>query len=172
MVSPWGDSWGGSWAESWALPESALSGDPDLTEAIRTAIVNSDCALNLATYLGSPAVFTRLPTPGNAPYPLVTVLLASNPAADEDAVNDRRLLLSYAISVHGSNRSVPATQYRLVAQIAYCLRTLFHRQRNLTLDDWDVVDQRCVGPADQPSIGQIATRVVTLNVRIAQLVGA
>src|SRR3990172_1220175 len=157
MANPWGDAWGNAWAETWAIPDADASVDPDLTDAIRTAIVNSDCAVGLATYLGSPAVFTRLPVPGNAAYPLITISANTNPV-EEDGINDFRPFLSYSISVHGSNQSVPATQYRTVSEIAYCVRALFHRRRNLTLSTWGIIDQRCVGPVDQPSIGQIATR--------------
>jgi hypothetical protein len=144
--------------------------DADLTDAIRAAIVGSSCALQLATYLGAPAVFTRTPVPGNATYPLVTISRNTS-SADEDGTNDRRPLLSYSISVYGSNQSIPAFPYRTVSGIAYCLRTLFHRQRNLALGEWGITDQRCIGPVDQSSVGQITTRVVTLNVRIAQLAG-
>lgn len=142
--------------------------DPDLADAIRLVIVGSSCALELATYLGAPAVFTRTPVPGDAGYPMATISLNTNPA-NEDGINDFRPLLSYSIMVHGSNQSIPATQYRTASEIAYCLRTLFHRQRNLTLSGWGIVNQRCVGPVDQPSTGQITTRALTLNVRIAQL---
>lgn len=143
--------------------------DPDLSEAVRLVIVGSPCAAGLAMYLGTPAVFTRAPVPGDADYPLVTVDRNSNPA-NEDGVNDFRPMLSYSIMVHGLNQSTPADQYRVVNEIAYCLRTLLHRRRNLVLNTWGIVDQRCIGPVDQPSTGQITTRALTLNVRIAQLV--
>ena len=168
MTSPWGNSWGNSWANTWALLESDDTVAPDVTEAIRTLIIDSSCALGLATYLGAPAVFTRTPVPGDAGYPMVTI--SGNLNQEEDGINDFRPLLSYSVMVHGSNQSIPATQYRTVSDIAFCLRTLFHRRRNITLSTWGIIDQRCVGPVDQPSSGQITTRVLTINVRLAQLV--
>lgn len=140
---------------------------PDLTDALRTVIVGSTCALQLATYLGEPAVFSRVPTPYEAAYPMVVITTAS--VQEEDAINDFRPILQYNIAISGLNNE--AEQYRVVQQVAYCIRALLHRQRNVTIAEWATVDQRCIGPVDQPSAGSITTRVVTLIARIAQLVG-
>ncbi len=139
---------------------------PDLTAALRLLIAESTCALQLATYLGDPAVFSRVPVPAAADYPMVVITTAS--VQEEDAVRDFRPTLSYNIAVSGLNNE--AAQYRVVSQVAYCIRALLHRQKNVVIDEWTTVDQRCIGPVDQPSAGSISTRVVTLIARIAQRV--
>ena len=141
--------------------------DPDLTVAIREAIL-ADAGITalLATYLGEPAVFTRRPAPGDAVYPMI-VVSGNQSTTNEDGVNDYRPFVSYELATYGINQQ-PPTQYRDVSTIAYALRTLFHRQHNLEIDDWAVIDQRCNGPTDSPSIGSFTVRAVSLTVRLAQ----
>jgi hypothetical protein len=157
-------TYSGILAEPFVPPVDVVQ--PDLTDAIRAAIVGSSCSTGLSTYLGAPAVFTRTPVPGDADYPMVVISKNIN-QQNEDGVDDFRPFLSYSISVYG--RNAEPDEYNIVSAVAYCIRTLFHRQRNLSINQWGTTLQLCTGPTDQPSAGEITTRTVTLNVRIAQL---
>lgn len=143
--------------------------DPDLIVSIREVVVaDSTLVALLSSYQGSPAVFTRTPVSGadDTIYPCVTISRNLG-RINQDGVNDFRPVLVYELASNGRN-DVPASEYRKITEIAYRLRELFHRQRNIELDDWGVVDQIVSGPADQSS-EKIARKVVTLTVRLAQL---
>lgn len=148
-----------------------MTTDPDFILSIRDLIV-ADTAVTdlLATYLGSPAVFTRVPVPDGVIYPLITVS-RNQMQANEDGIDNYRPVLAYEISVHGRN-DLPTTQYRNVGTIADAVRTLFHGRRNLTLTDWGVIDQRCRGPTELSPVDQITTRVINLTIRASILIEA
>lgn len=123
----------------------------------------------LATFELVPAVFTRLPTPDAIQYPVITISRNLSQQS-EDGVDDYRPILSYQVAVHGRNE-VPQ-HYRDCNDISFEVRKLFHRKRNVTIPDWATIDQRCTGPVDIVSTGEITTRTVALTVRLAQLTPA
>ena len=165
----WGqDYWGADyWGEAPFIPPIVVT-DPDLAISIREAILG-DMVITplLSTYLGDPAVFTRTPVPGGADYPMI-VISRNVIKVNQDGVHDYRPTVAYQIATYGKN-SAPPEQYRAISTIAYEIRTLLHRQHNLSLTDWTITDQVCSGPVDQPSADQITARVVTLTARLAQL---
>jgi hypothetical protein len=144
--------------------------EPDFLSAIRAAIIASSCSMPLATYKGSKAVFTATPVPYDAPYPMVVITFAEQDH-QADAIRDYRPVLTYRIEVAGEH-SAPPDQYRIVSEVAYCLRTLFHRKRNLSAAGWGLTQQACTGPIDEPSAEQTTSRVLTLNVSTARLYDA
>jgi hypothetical protein len=124
----------------------------------------------LSVYQGAPAVFTRLPVPDAIKYPIITISRNLSQQS-EDGVDDYRPIVSYQVAVHGRN-DLPPTQYRNISDIAFEVRKLFHRKRNVTIPEWTTIDQRCMGPVDIVSTGEITTRTVNLTVRLAQLAPA
>jgi hypothetical protein len=76
---------------------------PDLSEAIRTALVGDpDIAALLPAYAGSLPVFTRRPVPADAPYPML-VVSADLVSSNEDGVYDQRPILVRDVAAYHSN---------------------------------------------------------------------
>lgn len=142
--------------------------NPDLAVSIRAALLaDSDIADQLADYLGSKAVFTREPAPAQAVYPMIVV--SRNTGTDnEDGLNDFRPKVVHNITVHGSHE-LP-DNFRVVSDLGYRIRNLFHDQKNATAVGWDTVRQVCNGPVDLPTTGPTTARTVALTVLLAQLV--
>lgn len=104
----------------------------DLQPAIRALILNDVEILSLIPdYKGSKAIFTRRPTPEDAPYPLIVVspLVADNQL---DYLRCNRSILTYDIAVYGSNDT--PENYRNVETIARRIHTIFHRMPNYALN--------------------------------------
>jgi hypothetical protein len=146
-----------------------LTTDPDVILSIRDLIVANTAITDLlASYLGAPAVFTRVPVPDAAPYPMITIS-RNQMQANEDGLDSYRPVLTYEISAHGRN-DLPPTQYRDVGTLGTLIRALFHRRRNITLMDWGIIDQRCTGPTELSPVDQITTRSIRLTIRASILV--
>ena len=134
----------------------------DLGPAIRTAILaDATIVALLSTYLGEAAVFTRRPVPTGTTYPLV-VISDDVSVTDRDALVSRRPVVIRDVLVYGNK---PA-QYRVVEQIAYLLRELFHRQKgSLTNADYDIIEVQVFGPRTAPtSDDEIIGRLVSLTI--------
>jgi hypothetical protein len=138
----------------------------DLSEPLRTALVsNSDIAPLLATHLGEPAIFTRVPPPSEAPFPLIII----PPAADignEDAIVARRPVVTRDITIAGENDA--AAKYRLVEAVAETVRQLFHRQKfSLSVPGYRVIDVVAKGPIPtSDDTDSVVSRVVSLTIRL------
>lgn len=143
-----------------------MTTDPDVILSIRDLILGQPVITGLlSSYLGAPAIFTRVPVPDAAIYPMITIS-RNRMQSNEDGVNDHRPVLGYEIATHARN-DLPPTQYRDVSTAAHAIRALFHRRRNITLQGWSIIDQRCIGPTELSPVDQITTRVVNLTVRLA-----
>lgn len=140
----------------------------DLSAPIRAAIV-ADAAVTaqLPAYLGSFPVFTRVPVPDDAPYPLV-VVAAQIAAGDADGVNDQRPVIVRDLVAYGTNDT--AANYRQVEGIAFALRELFHRQKDaIAVSGWHVVDLLASTPTPAPvDDEQTVGRRVELTVKLAR----
>lgn len=139
----------------------------DLAQPLRAAIVaNSGITALLATYAGSPAVFTNIPVPEGISYPIITIsgdLIVPN----DDGLNDWRPIPQRLISVFALNDT--PEHYRLADTIAYLLRDLFHRQRQaITVSGWHVIEIEVDGPSPVPSEDQTVGRGLTLDLRLAK----
>lgn len=141
---------------------------PDLTEAIRDAIVAETTVTDLlAAYLGSFPVFTRRPTPDSTPYPCI-VISKNISVNDEDGLKDYRSIIVRDIAVYGVNE--PASKYHELDDIANAIRTMFHRQQPLTVAGWAVVSILATGPNDvRLEQDKLSGRVVQLTIRVAQI---
>lgn len=139
----------------------------DLAEPIRDALVaSSEITALLATYAGDPAVFTRRPVPGDATYPFI-VVTPDVTATDQDGLFDFRPIIVREIIAYTSN-ATPA-EYRKVDQLAYLIRTLFHRQRRaITVAGWGVVDIVVTGPSPTSQDDQTEGRSLLLTISLAQ----
>ena len=141
----------------------------DLSEPLRTAIVgNAGIAALLSDYKGSEAVFTRMPVPEDAPYPMIVIspdILVDN----SDGLNDFQPIITKQVVVWSAN-DTPAN-YRLANQIALLIRTLLHRQpRAIIVPSWGVVGIQVRGPEQIFSDVQAQTegRVLIVEVHLAQ----
>ena len=140
----------------------------DLAEPIRDALVaSSGITTLLATYASEPAVFTRRPVPGNASFPMI-VVTPDVTVSDQDGIFDFRPLIVREVIAYSLN-DTPAN-YRLADQLAYLIRTLFHRQRRaISVPGWGVVDIVVTGPSPTSQDDQTEGRSLLLTVQLAQL---
>ena len=140
----------------------------NLKGPVRTAILAASAITDdLATYKGSPAVFTRRPIPDDAPYPCIVV--ESDVDRDEDALVTFRPVVLVDIAVYGRN-DPQGSEYRAVENIGYALRNLFHRQRwSITASGATVIDVAARGPNAAPTDDEKTVgRVVVLQVRLRE----
>jgi hypothetical protein len=140
----------------------------DLSVPIRDAIVAETAITDeLPAYLGSLPVFTRVPVPDDAPYPLI-VVAAQFQGAMDDGINDQRPAIVRDVIVYGKNDT--AANYRQVEAIAFAVRDLFHSQREaIIVPDWGVIDITAMAPAVAPvDDEQTVGRRVELTVRLAR----
>lgn len=140
----------------------------DLSGPIRAALLaSSSITARLPAYKGSLAIFTRRPVPADAPYPMI-VVSPDITVTDEDGLSDMRPLIERDVAVYGRNDT--AEKYRTVEELAYNVRTLFHRQRHvLTVSGWSTAQIIARGPRPAPvDDDQTVGRVVTLTIRLAE----
>jgi hypothetical protein len=140
----------------------------NLAEPIRTALVGSaTITSNLPAYLGSYTVFTRQPVPADADFPMILVSSGFQ-GSEEDGLRDERPLLVRDVLVYGQNDT--AANYRVVEDIAFAVRALFHRARTaIVVSGWSVVDIVAQGPSPAPvDDEQTVGRRVELTVRLAR----
>lgn len=142
----------------------------DTTVSLRSAILNNaDISPRLATWQGSPAVFTRLPIPEDATFPCVTIPFEAA-TLDQDFINSDLTVLVRDIMVYGNVTSpgAPDDDTRRVDEIARELRKMFHRNRAaLGNTPYHVVDIVVNGPRPAPvDDDKTVGRMVTLTLRI------
>lgn len=140
----------------------------DLAGPLRAALVGSTpITSQLPAYLNGFPVFTRRPSPADAPYPLIMVS-SDVTLTDQDGVNDQRPVIERDIAIYGRNNDAAA--FRVVEVLAYQVRSLFHRQRQaITVSGWHVVAITATGPRPAPTDDdQTVGRVVSLSVQLAK----
>lgn len=141
----------------------------DLAVPLRQALL-ADSAVTgkLAAYNGSFPIFTRRPTPTDAPYPVV-VVSPDVAITDQDGIDDFRPVQTRDIAVYGQNDT--ADHYRDVESIAYAVRELFHSNRlAISVPNWFVVMINAQGPIPAPTDDdQTVGRLVTLQIQLARL---
>lgn len=142
----------------------------DVGPAIRAAIIaDTNISSRLSTWQGSPTVFTRTPVPEDATFPCIVVPFAAA-ITNQDALVEQRAVIIRDIMVYG-DIAAPGTSEdhtRIVDDIAYDLRNLFHRNRAALVNTpFHVIDIVASGPVTAP-VDDDATvgRRVTLTLRI------
>lgn len=144
---------------------------PDLSVPYRAAIIAASAITSeLAAYQDTYPVFTRVPVPSDAAYPLI-VVSAQFQSGEEDGLRNVRPSVDRDIMVYGVSSADPALdQYRKVERIAFAVHALFHRQRAaIAVPGWEVVDLVATGPAPAPTDDeQTVGRRVTVRARLAK----
>ena len=139
----------------------------NLQTAIRQRILD-DVTISslLPNYLNSKPVFTRVPVPEDAEYPLIVVspLIAET---DRDFIScGARRVATYDIAVYSRNDD--ATNYRKVEQIAYRLAEIFNRVPRYSLampSGSSLIQTTIIGPFPGPTDDLVkVARVVSLNI--------
>lgn len=112
----------------------------------------------------NPSVFTRIPIPDGVAYPYI-VISHDVAVSDSDAVNHLNPVVTRDIFVYGAQPD----DYRVVNEIGYRLREIFHRKRDsIVNNDYDIVNITVQGPNLAPSAdAEIIGRVVTLTIQLA-----
>lgn len=136
----------------------------NILSAVRAAIIaNSSVTSLLGTYAGQASVHTRRPIPVSATYPMI-VINAPYSITDEDALVARRSVIGLDIAIYG----LQDTQYRVVDEAAFLLRTQFHRVKAaLTVSGHNVYEIVVTGPTPAPvDDDEYVGRLVSLTVKI------
>lgn len=134
---------------------------------LRTALIDSDpIATRLEQYEGEPAVFTRRPVPDGATYPLI-VVSPDIAISDEDGLKSRRPVVLRDLVAYGEQPD----QYRVVEELGYLIRALFHRQKfSVIVPGYRVVDIVARGPQIAPTDDERhLARIVALRIRLQDL---
>ena len=130
------------------------------------AAIKADSSITslLGVYNDEPSIHTRRPVPAEAGSPLITIS-PDITITDEDGISDRRPVVRRDVAVYGD----AIGHYRVVEELGYLLRELFHRQHQiLTVPGYSVVDVRVAGPMIAPaSDDTMVGRLVTLTIRLA-----
>lgn len=139
----------------------------DLSAPLYSALTgtSADMLEGLAIYHGAKAVFTKRPVPVDCGFPLI-ITAGYVTYGDQDFIDDEMADLTRDIAIYGSKPD----HYRIVEQIGFDVRDLFHRKReSLIVSGWNVVDIRCSGPIDAPVDDDMTIgRIVTLRVRLTR----
>jgi hypothetical protein len=143
--------------------------DPlNLAPALRAAVLQAaPLSTPLALYENEPGVFTRRPVPSEAGYPMCVI---SPPVSvgDVDFLKARFPTPRYDIGFYGRQPD----DYRVVENLAFLARRLFHRNR-FALDlvpDYAVMEIVATGPMAAPTdSAQIVGRMILLRFKLEDL---
>jgi hypothetical protein len=140
----------------------------DLAAPLRRAIVaDAEITALLGSFNGDYSVHTRRPIPEAAGLPMIAISPDVS-IRDQDGVRDSRPVIVRDIAVYGS----AAEHYRVVEQIGYLIRDLFHRERYaIEVNQYNVIDIVADGPHPAPvDDASEVGRSVTLTIRLAKLI--
>jgi hypothetical protein len=143
---------------------------PDLSAALREAIIgHAAISGQLSQWAGEPAVFTRVPIPDDAAYPLC-VIPAATAIGDFDGLNSSRPMVMRDIIFYGRKGAPGVDDYRIVEQMAFEARRLFHRQKfSAVPSGFAVVDIRVNGPMPAPVDDEkTVARMISLIIRLRE----
>lgn len=140
----------------------------DLAGPIRLAILaDADITALLGVWNSEPAVFTRRPTPENAPYPMA-IVSPDISIGNQDMLRTQVMVVRRDVSVYGEQ----PRDYRTVEALAYKLKTLFHRNK-FSIDvspGFQLIDIVADGPIPAPSDSKdLVGRMVLLRLRLRDL---
>lgn len=139
----------------------------DLSPALRAALLGEPTIAGLlTTYLDDSAVFTRTPPPDEALYPFI-VVSEDIAIINEDGLRSDRPIVMRDLRVYGHQPD----DYRVVEQLGYSIRDLFHRKKeSLVLADYVILDITAMGPSAAPTSDDgVVGRVVTLTIRLRKI---
>lgn len=136
----------------------------DIGTSLRTALVNSaDVTSRVGAWMDSYSIHTRIPVPDTAPYPMI-VIQAPSAFTDEDALASLRDVVVRTVATYGT----VSEHYRVVEQLGYIVRDLFHRNPSvLTVAGHRVYGLSASGPIVVPSaVEGYVGRAVTVTARM------
>lgn len=135
----------------------------NMAAPLRLALAAAPLAADLSQYGGEPAVFTRRPVPQGATYPHI-IISPDVAIGDQDGLTSPRPVVLRDIAIYG----LQPDQYRLVEQLGYAVRALFHRQKwAITPEGYDVIDIVARGPTPGPTDDDTTVaRIVGLTIRL------
>jgi hypothetical protein len=139
----------------------------DLAGPMRLPMINSaPIAALLSVWQDYPAVFTRKPIPTDAVTPFA-VIGPDISAGNMDGLTARRPMPRRDILIYGDQ----PTHYRIVEQLGYLVRDLFHRNRLIVqVPGFHVIDIVASGPIVGPTDDdKRLCRIVPLQLRLQQL---
>lgn len=139
----------------------------DLPAAFYSALTGDSTVTGyLGTYAASPCIFTKVPVPSDAPYPMLVVMPPAS-VTDFDFLTTKNLRVIQDLIVYGRQDD----DYRDVESLAWYLRTMFARDKDaVTLTDWSVLDIQVVGPSPAPvSDMQNVARRVELTLQLSEI---
>lgn len=137
----------------------------DVLPAVYAAITgNSSITALLGTWNTNTSVFTKRPVPERASYPMIIINPPFSITNPEDALVERRPLISLDIAVYGEQEK----HYRDVDAVAFLIRNQFHRIRTaLTVSGYVVYEIVTTGPIPAPADDEEHIgRAVTLNIKL------
>jgi hypothetical protein len=138
-----------------------------LSQPIRDALILAPAiALQLGVWEGEPSIHTRDPAPDAAPYPLI-VCAGDISVGDTDGLTSRRPFIRRDVRIYGKQPD----HYRVVEDLGWAIRTLFHRQKwALAIPGYRVVEIECDGPMIAPTSDEsIVGRIVSLRLSLKDL---
>jgi hypothetical protein len=134
----------------------------NLAPAIRDALLNDPGVTNsISQWNGYPSIHTRRPVPNDVTYPLI-VISPDISFVDRDFIVARKNHVMRDVTVFGQQPD----HYRIIEEIAYSMRELFHRNRlSLIVPEWDIYQIVVFGPIPAPTDDErLVARLVTLNI--------
>ena len=140
-----------------------------MSQTIRATLAADDFInSNLAQYLGDITIFTLRPVPSDAPYPMI-VVDPNKADVDVGGLNYNQLRILADINVYGV--TIPASNVRLVDQLAYEVFELFHRNRySVQVPGWQTARIWCNGPTQIPSDDDMRVgRLISLTAELVRL---
>ena len=138
----------------------------DLSTAFYSALSADDTVTGyVATYGSYPCIFTRVPVPSDAPYPMLVVMPPAS-VQDFDFLTNKKLSITQDLMVYGEQDP----DYRDVESLAWYLRDLFARNKfAISITDWSVMDIQVSGPTPAPvSDEQHVARRVELTITLCE----
>jgi hypothetical protein len=139
----------------------------DLGPSIRTALIEATAiSEKLTLWKNEPSIHTRRPVPADVEYPFA---LVDAPAAigDADGLTSDRPIVNCDVKVYG-RQGGRVDQYRLVEQLGFAIRDLFHRKKwAISPEGYQVVDIVASGPIPGPTDDEkTVARMVGLTIRL------
>ena len=141
----------------------------DLLAPLRTSVIEA-IGPDLPQWKGEPAVFTRRPTPEDAPT-LCALVNPPGTLTDRDALNSDRPYVEHDIAVYG-RKGAPGSaedETRIVEQMGFSLRDHFHRQKwSVQPEGFRVISITARGPFvapvdDDQTVGRIVALAILLR---------
>ncbi len=140
--------------------------NPDIAPAaLTTMMADTYITSRVSRWHRRPSIFTRRPVPGDAPYPLI-IVNPNSAVTNFDYLNSMHPWVFRDIVVYGQQE----TQLRVVDEVAYRIRELFHRKRfALQVEGYNTVNIVATGPQTAPvDDDQSVGRLVTLSVQLQE----